>query len=778
MSAEEKDFFGRDQDIGALVALIDDPATTVLVVTGERGVGKTSLVSNILKLRLRFGPDPASRFARSSVHSPFPAGSAGLEDWLVASIARKVLPAIPASASRDELTHAIIAAAAKARIFLLIDNAEVLDQTWLHYFVGAWADTASPSLLVLTTTLDVPVDARHGAGHRTYRLNGFPADEAEAILRILGDDLAARFDRESLLAASLSLGGSPQRLRYLRWLSPSTEDELNRLVTELRDSDFAGGLIDGLRSRIARPLDHFLALGRARTLSPAESLLAWLWDKLGGGATASYVDVRDRLISEGVLTRSPGADAVVFRINPAIHIQLENHLARSIGRPHVSHVEYCLSEYYRDQFEGRDQEALKPDDMFVLREYLYHAFQARNIAAAVEFACSPSRLRQFHSLGLAMGLKPVFAELDANIALLLKQIDPELLKPAPTSSEAAQPSDDSPRRPIDDLGREQAELRRFQVPVKIELAHCAHDLSEHEACLGLLEEAERLLPSLGHPGDAAVQEAAQAIDYLRGTSFSDLGRSRESIGAYHALVRRGVDTGQVDERVILALGYLAFELRFHDVERALDLGRRALELAVKRGGTALVAKNQCSLAQTLVFSGHVDEAARIFSQAHAACGDGQTVRTHHRELGRVLVYTSVVHIANGNYEEALHMLTQGEHINRATGDRRRAATADALRAIVLWRMGGREAEAKALLDSALKRHEDMKDLRNLVNDVLSYAYFEGFVDLDHATAAAGEYSRRDQRWAQALATMRRSSGEVLNLFAGYWTKHVRPVLLG
>lgn len=755
-------FVGRERDVATLTELLRGSKTKVICIIGESGIGKTALANRL------FEQADSERFKQRFRHFAFRPGRRegigweGLEDWLTSSLAREVLSTVTPNASRTELVNSILAAVAEESTLLLLDNVETLEQEWLEDLMRQWLQRANESLLIVTTTQDLPFDPEVTLGYELYPLGGFAEDEREAILAFL-QDMRSRFDDSWLLAASRKLGNSPQRLLWLQWQAPQKLDDLHRLVDELSVGAASKDLVEAVRERIKGPLTHFLALGHVRTIEIEESLFSWLWDRLGGSSAAAYTSVRDQLIAEGFLARQHGTD--ILRINPSIHIQLENYLERNIGPVHVGHVDYYLSEYYREEFEKQADVPDMPLDMSLLGRYVYHAIEAGNLGSALDFVLAPARLRLFHNLGLALGLRPVFSMLDSHITGRLKKVEAEL------SRLKARTSDKNSAEGVGQLLREREELPRFHVVVSIELAQCDNDLSNHEQCLAYLDEAEKMLHAFSD--ESSVISLRQSINYLRGISFSDLGRSLECVRAYTALVEAGVGQQMVDERVILALGYLAFELRFHDEKHARVLGERALALAIEHGEPSLIAKNECSLAQTLFFLDHIDEAAGYFKEAEDRCR-GRSGRVDRRELGRILIHQSMVPIQRGQYDEAIRMLEQSDEIHNVSGDRRRLATSMALRGIASWRMGQPE-EGKKLLEQAIAKHREIKDWRNATQEALSYAFMLGYTSRRGAIEAAASPSHRNEMWAQTLSDP--SAKEPLKLFGTYWASYFRPLLL-
>lgn len=725
MLGYERNFVGRERDFQMLTTWLSDPDTKVVCIRGERGIGKTALASRLFE---RFD---GSRFERKERHIAF---GDGAEDWLVYELAKKLLPAVPPNATRDELVDELVSSARETCTLLLLDNAESLQREWLKQFVAKWIDGAGCSVLVLTTTQAPGITPR--GGYVVHKLGGFGPDETKAILAILGKEMAP-LGRQKLLEASNTVGNSPQRLLYLRWLNPKSADELTRISLRLGTKSEPIDLsLPAIQARIQGPITHFLALGRVRQIEFEEALFAWLWRSLGGGSAETYIRVRDQLVAERLLARVRTRETEVLRINPSVHIQLDKLLNKNVGQSHLPHVDFFLSEYYWQQYERQGD----PPATALLGQYAYHATESGNLRGAVQRVLAPQLLRQWHNSGLAIGLRPLLALLDASIERKMRK-----------------------------SSKTDPEMSRWKAEVKIELAHCENDLSEHRSCLQLLDDAENVL---GKISEKIPLELSQRTNYLRGISLSDLGQSEDCIRAYYTVVKSGADQGALDERLVLALGYMAFELRFRDSARAELLGNRALELAQRCGSHHLVAKNKCSLAQTLFFSGKLEEAAAHLADAEQSCRVEAPGKSDRRELGRILIHKSMIPIRAGRFDEAFRILDEAEDINKDSGDRRRLATALAIRGIAQFRKGSPN-EGIRLMNEAIALHYGLRDWRNLVMEALSCAYMMGYHNQTAACKAACRHT--DEPWGRVLCDQ--AASRPLEAFGPYWASSFRPQLL-
>ena len=319
----EKEFIGRKEELQELSQYLEDEKVRVICLHGETGVGKTAIanvfVENCESKRF-LSKEKHSAFRHGLMVSPLNNGSDELLDWFVSSLALKIVDDASRNATRHELVGGILDKISKFNTLLLLDNVEDLDKVWLSEFVSSWLDTSGSSLLLLTTIEPNAFSSISDSGFVNCHIVGFKDDDEESILTLLGGDLRSRLDKEILLETSRKLKNHPQKLLYLRWLDPEASgiDNLVKAIQEQKELE-----LDKIQQRIDGPLTHFFALGRNRTIEIDEKLFAWLWDNLGNGLASTYIDIRNQLIREAILTKFGNDEERGFRINPGIHIQLE-----------------------------------------------------------------------------------------------------------------------------------------------------------------------------------------------------------------------------------------------------------------------------------------------------------------------------------------------------------------------------------------------------------------------------------------------------------------------
>ncbi len=198
----------------------------------------------------------------------------------------------------------------------------------------------------------------------------------------------------------------------------------------------------------------------------------------------------------------------------------------------------------------------------------------------------------------------------------------------------------------------------------LRLGGVCNDLSDHEATLGYMEHATSLMSD--HKLDD--QWLRRQIWYYCAVSYSNLGQSERCLQEYYKMVDSCPDLD--DELACLSLGYLAHDLKYRDLETAIELGQMAMEWADERGLTAIQAKNMCSYAESLLIAGRVDEATALFSAALRVADR----RENKREAGRIATNLGFA-LAKVGAADAEKYLNLGRENSSTMGDRRRQTQA-------------------------------------------------------------------------------------------------------
>src|SRR4051812_44447000 len=96
-------FIGRQRDAQALTSAITAATASVLILLGERGIGKTTLASRVFDAHQR--ELAAGRFSAFARAVAFRSGEwrVPIEDWLLSRVAAQLAVAVIPNATRDEL---------------------------------------------------------------------------------------------------------------------------------------------------------------------------------------------------------------------------------------------------------------------------------------------------------------------------------------------------------------------------------------------------------------------------------------------------------------------------------------------------------------------------------------------------------------------------------------------------------------------------------------------------------------------------------------------------
>ena len=139
--------------------------------------------------------------------------------------------------------------------------------------------------------------------------------------------------------------------------------------------------------------------------------------------------------------------------------------------------------------------------------------------------------------------------------------------------------------------------------VKMNLGHVCKDLSRHGEALEYLDAAKKHLDSLLLHNDLSESERCklfselEQVEHYRAVAYSQVGLTLDGIKSYLASVKLAVDKDNFGPIDALSLGYLAYELKFHDMQNAQLVGGWAVEFSDRIGDLNIIAKNLCSLGQ-------------------------------------------------------------------------------------------------------------------------------------------------------------------------------------
>ncbi len=551
---------GRDEQVREVTKqLFDDPdrKTCVLCITGEAGVGKTSFAQELVQ---------EARNSKGFCEKTTVTVNAYMDDWgrVVTKLFRAMLGDLPANTNLDDLQGRVISSINHKRWLVLIDNADEVDLGTgkkIAEFIRQWLPDQPASFLITTTTQSPFGDGLAPAGCLVVELNGI--EDPSAISYILGVELSELIANAKLDTALRKLRGNPQKLKYLEWMQPRDACSFMARIDELLSPDAGSIALEAKLKKIEMALTHFLALGRVRATEFDEGLLTFLWDRLGGGSTETYVTTIERLLSDGLLTgaaKLPTAEEDEsqaeqdsrgrrFKMSAGDHMALEKPLRRYIGEKRILHIDYFISKYYGTMFADRQNNGRL--DLSLLEKYVYHALRSGNFESAYSYVFKSEILEFSHRNGKSLELEPILLLFNHHLG-------------------------DISARPDLDLPAE-ATFAEKATRIKVELAHVYNDLSRHDSCLNCLEDADKILSRrAGSMISHVVRRRLQReIWYLSAISSSDLGRTVDCIDYYSKIVTDAVESSEFTSFDALCLGYLGHELMLHEIGLAEDIGRKA-----------------------------------------------------------------------------------------------------------------------------------------------------------------------------------------------------------
>lgn len=738
-------FLGREKDLRDLEKLFEEMlknGENILYLYGEPGVGKRSLA-------YRFSRENYVRtnFTRAVTVTAYNFG------WqeLVVQIARKVLEdKLPPKATVSEMEQAVLDAAKKQRILLIIDNVDQNEPKLLN-FLRLWANVTH-SLLILTIQGEATnIRNLENGNCRFKKLSGI--QEQWVIEDLVGKVVMDRFKDLDLLDELGRLGGNPEKLLYLRWRSPKTREEIEGCLQDLivRKLDDNKLVIDPILKQMNLPLDHFLSLGRIRTTVFDEGLLAFIWDCLDRGGTELYTRTLRKLLSEGLLEWS---DRSKLSMNTNIHAQLWN-LAHPSGqeKKQLSVMDYFIAQYFRTRFANNRPLLL---DLEALENYTYHYDRFGKIEDACRYIFDVKVIDEALARGRTLEIEPILNHLETGLGDKLRR-----------SNQGEKALSDA----------EVIQMTLMLACVKMNLGHVCKDLSRHEKALSYLDNALILLNSLQHSSLSDFERGTllseiEQIEHYRAVAYSQVGRTLDCIESYLTSIKLAVVANHFGSVDALSLGYLAYELKFHDMQMAQIVGEWAVEISEMIGDRTICAKNLCSLGQILSFDSKLHESAEMFHRAEQLC-DVCDNKVDERTRCRILVNSAVTFIGLREWNRANSILDEAISRFGESGDRRRKSMAKAYQGIILFHKGAKK-DSQNLIMEALKEHMNAGAEREMIYEALTLIWMarEGIMPerLDMLAADNLPKEVRD-------VVSRALNNSSLNVFVDFWANHYRPALL-
>jgi len=726
---------GRTDELNIIYRQLIGKKIKIILLEGEAGIGKTAIANRLTEMASVGAL--AERFDSTIFQSMYQ------ESWEtgLSQLIEKILgKGTSLKADRDMLESQLLNRCQEKKILVTLDNIEINQQQNLMGFAKKWTEMQHSSVLVITSLTPLVISGSLVQRVKLSGLNGpYP-------LELLGSVIRQRFNNEELLDNITKLRGIPLNLLYLRWQDPKTLSALKRTVEDLAEGTL--NKIDSLEnilSRITQSPTHFMALGIIRQLQFDESLLAYFWDKMGGGNSEAYILHRDKLISNRLLIPIPTHQQTTYRISAEVHKNLNQALTRRIGgEKRIAIIHYLASEYYRKQFESNDLPAID-----TLNAFVYHCFAGGDLLRAYKYLFESEILSQLQQSGRIIQLQALletFLEFESGTALKVQEVLETLLG--------------------SDVENRFTNLQHAKILV--EIAHTCSDLGQFNKCLELVNRAEEILSiNSGTIDEPTRISLLRRIWYYSGVSFSNTGCSDQCIKSYFKIVSTSEG---LDQLGCLSLGYLSHDLRYRDIQNSLRYASMATEISRKIQDTRLLAKNLCNLGETYTFIPLLDEANLCFEEAYRCCYNMPAGSTEQRELGRILKNWGVVALAQKDWITAKERLAEGAKISLAMGDQRRVASG-MLYLGILYHQTRDIKEAEENLISCIRTTYACGDYRYLIPAILTYAKWKD----PNYSGKVEELNNCNGCEQISEIALDISREEKFDVYADFWRKHFWPV---
>lgn len=758
---------GRDQLLTELQSSLGkdnnmQSSPKIILIEGEAGIGKTLLADKLCDadiVRRRF----QVRYRISAHISSW--------DQIVRHLADEILGALHAKATVDELHFELITRVSKAPCLVCVDNLDAsLVFNGLQSLISAWKNVRGSVLLLTGQQFPASFDCSYS---KRVSLKGL--SDVQAITNIIGPQIAQISSDSKVLDKVIEVTkGNPQKLLYLRWRAPKDAGELETFLTRFEADereDKTNMVIEAIKTGLVRldvPTEHFLALSCLRYPVFDETLPAFLWDRLGGGGTEFYVNVLNRLLSEGLLNTQETTSGVTermgsrgireFRLNATFHARLQKSFSKFVARERQAHIQFFLGEYFRHKFASKyelfladttSHQSIEKRTRFPMEEldaFVFHTIASGHVESVYSYAFTHCRLEWAHAAGSSLGLKQVLEMLCSGITTKLSEIrhsvEPNMQKRIDSLYDDAKNIFDDIQQSHSDasahidlhhfeciknsifkltskregMNQAEARLEAMAASVHAELGRTNKDLNSYQFAL---EHFDCALEILRQPEIQKQLEAIGAfhlpadLDHYRGIVYSVTGQVAEALEAYFDGIKYATINNCFTARDAISMGYMAYDLKYYDIEAAYRLAKAAVTQAELMGDSIILSKNLCTLGSIQSFMNHALESTNSFASAL------DTLKTRDiREYCRIKIDSSVNDIFKSEFKRARADLEEVIEKFGETGDRRRIANAKAYLGIIEYHESKQEAGCTAV-EGAFEIHYNMNSIRECIFDAMT-----------------------------------------------------------
>lgn len=814
--------YGREKILLELKDLLTIKNGTVKVIgiEGEPGIGKTLIADKLCNEE-----DIINHFTYIHTFSAYDSS------WerIVRALAGAIIGFNHMKGDAGELENQIVnEAKGTARYVVCIDNvddSELMDQ--LLGFIEKWEKVSESVLLLTGQKLSETIGKDYC---ECVPIEGLT--ERGDLENLLGKELCDLFPSDDPIWDRIQevTRGNPQKLRYLRWLKPETlekfRENLNRL--EQDDSeDQTDTAMEAIRTGLINlnvPFEHFLSIANLRHTVFSGTVLAFLWDRLGGGGSEYYERSLKHLLREGLLDIHKESGGVIkYRMNTTLHGRLQNAFKELVTPERQAQILFFLGDYFRARFikgyanflherkEYKGHDKKEPFPVEELDAYITHTTDGGYVHSAFQYLFSRGIVEWAHSAGSALGLVQILKTLCTGIERMRNHphtYPRKGLKGSLTQLE------DTTNKIIDDIysqksctlpgtiryhlegiknsipeylaerdGKDSpdAELEAMAAVVRAALGRAYKDLNQHNKALDCLQHAKRTLEDKTTEKEIenkleefGLRRLKADLYHYLGIVYSVTGRAVECLEAYFEGINYAAENDCFHSRDALSLGYLAYEMKFYDIEAALKMAEDSVILAERTNDNIVTAKNLCTQGQIKSFQQKWEDAYNLFSKADMVL-DGKD----DREACRIKVDKAVNHIYKRKLQEARRVLNSVTESFGKTGDRRRIAVANAYLGIIEFLNGNENRGIKILLD-AFNTHLKIGTKREAIYEGMTILWMRGLHSSTLCKRSLEEYLKKVSKLESPFDIILQYLNGLTQqdqIYVNFWRNHYLPTLL-
>ena len=710
--------------------------SNALLLHGELGVGKRTFAWRALSV--------VRAEAENYGFSDTIQLSSYCRPWRETAKALALMCKVEASGDRanhnEAIQESLIAWFDEHPTLLVLDNVNQEDSLFAS-FRDRWTSVQASYLIMTSGDAPVTEEVSRRSSIPITGIGGYPAQK---LVDASPHERNRKEYRKVLLDAS---SGNPQKLLYVS-SREFTDRELERSLADL-DGD-GSDVVKRLRAiqRERLPIGPLIGLAMLRTTEFDIEILEYIWDGLDCGGAARYRRFLTLLNESNILTPTDGSR---MRLNA--HVQAEVRKAHEYGLfpVHTTEPQHFIAQYHRERFaRAVSEQTFTTAALDDLESYTYHSVKYGKVEEAQEYVLA--QLRPFFLAGLAGAAIPTLIHLQRSLGERKKHSEP---------------------------------IRVQRAEVEAELGHAFKDEGDYDVAIEHFNRALELLKVDDESGMSdRPDELLSLIYHYLGVAFSQTGRTRESWQAYSEGVRGALE-GVWTELDALSLGYLAYEVKFHDSTLAQRIAQASVAIAKKlaadRTDKTVLVKNLCSFGQILSFAGRTKESNDVFADAFAVVAGNDEIGL--RERGRLYVNAAVTAIAGEDWERARQLLGKADKALSGGGDPRRRAMAYAYRSIVDFRdepaneaaddANARRSAAREKMATAMREHEACGAYREMIYELLALAWMEGRPTALGLVAGDSSYPPALRDAAKSLST----GGMDTSVFERFWEEQYAPALL-